>query len=274
MIAYPLDVGELQTRVIEAGNGPRSVLLLHGAGARADRWAHTAARLGGSRYRFIAVDFPGHGFATKGEAPDYSVAGFTAFTYALLDALGLDKPAIVGTSMGGHVAACLALKAPGRVNGLALVGAVGLTSLDPALARLISAGLPRTGREEIAAKLPFVLRNSSLVTESLIEEEWRVNTSRGALEGFKIFSRYWIEQHDAELVGQRLADSKLSPPIRLIWGAEDRMTPLAMGQAAADLLTGGELHVIQGGGHAPYLDAPEAFDAALLPFLEELPWAD
>lgn len=271
-ISYPLDVGALQTRVIEAGDGPRTVLFLHGAGARADRWTPTVARLGGSKYRCIAVDFPGHGFATKGPAPDYSVSGFTSFVQALIAKLDLDNPAIVGTSLGGHVAASLALRSARRVRGLVLVGAVGLIPLDSKQAQSIAVGLSLTKREEIAMKLRFVLRDQSLITEALIEEEWRINTSRGAAAGFEVFSKYWIEAHHSHLVGPQLAASCASLPLRLIWGADDRSTPLEMGKSAADLLTGGELHVIPDAGHAPYLDAPDLFDAVLMPFLGGLPW--
>lgn len=273
MITYPLDIGPLQTRIIEDGGGPRTVVFLHGVGARADRWTPMAARVAASGFHAVALDFPGHGFASKGPAPDYSVPGYAAFVRSALDALGLRRAAIVGTSMGGHVAASIALNQPKRINGLVLVGAVGLTPL-PEATGLIGAGLLRRSRSDIAAKLRRVLSNHALVTEALIDEEWRINNSAGADAAFQALSRYWLTQLNADVVGPRLRQSKDAPPIRLIWGAEDQAVTPAAGQAAADLLTGGEMHLIPRSAHAPYLDAPEAFASLLLPFLEELCWRE
>lgn len=272
MIAYPLQLGSVQTRVLDAGTSDRHVLFLHGAGARADRWAPTLTRFAALGYRCVAIDFPGHGFASKGTTPDYSVPGFADLIPIVIERLGLSRPAIVGTSMGGHVAAVHAVRRPETVRGLALVGAVGLTPLTPEQEQLIALSLTATTREQVAMKLRIVLRDQRLVTEALIEEEWRINTSCGASEGFAALADYWRTRHAGDLIGETLARGQAGRPITLIWGAEDRSTPLAMGEAAAALLTNGALSVLPGGGHAPYLDVPDAFDAALKPFLAALDW--
>ncbi len=273
MISFPLDIGDIQTRVLRSGRGQRHVLFLHGAGARADRWADTAQALDPDLYSAYAIDFPGHGFATKGDIPAYSVTGYAAFVRAVMGALDLARPAVVGTSMGAHVASWLACEEPEEVNGLCLVGAVGLTPLDKTLSEMIAGSLLALDREHIAMKLRVVLKNHALVTDEFIEEEWRINNSAGAHEGFAMLVAYWREALPNDVIGDRLAAMKHTLPIRLIWGSEDRSSPPAMGHAAAALLTDGRLHMVPGAGHAPYLDAPEAFNAVLHPFLEALSWS-
>lgn len=272
VLAYPLEVGGLETRVLQWGSGPRDVLFLHGAGARADRWVGTMKRLDPALYRAVAIDFPGHGFATKGDKPEYSTSAFADLATEVIARLGLKRPALVGTSMGGHVAATMVTRDPQVTLGLVLVGAVGLIPIPEELNQLIARGLVATERQYILMKLQTVLCNKALITDDLVEVEWRINNSAGAREGFAKLSRYWLERHRNDLIGPKLAAMSNRPPIRLIWGSDDRTTPLDIGLVAADMLTGGEISALSGAGHAPYLDQPEAFCAALFPFLDQLHW--
>src|SRR6185503_9046586 len=105
MIQYPLAAAGTMTRVLEAGAGDDVVLFVHGLGARADRWRGTIERVAAAGFRCIAFDLPGHGFAGKGGDFPYGVPAFGRFLSAVLDALGLDRVFIVGTSLGGHVGA-------------------------------------------------------------------------------------------------------------------------------------------------------------------------
>jgi len=268
MIRYPVGAGGLQTRVIEEGHGPRCVLLLHGVGARADRWAPTVAQLAREGYRAMACDLPGHGFATKGAGPTYTAPGFAEFVNALLDELNVERAALVGTSLGAQVAATAALDRPDRARGLVLVGAVGLLPAPIEIVERVSESLRRTSRSDIEAKLRRVMADPQQVTEALIEEEWRINNSPGAAEAFAALSDYWRGGLNADAVGARLE----GVDVHLIWGAQDPVTPPEMGREAAARLTGGVLHLIPGGAHTPYLDAPHIFHPLLSRLLASLPW--
>ena len=100
-------------RVLEAGDGP-PLVLVHGSGMSASTWAPLMPYLG--TRRLIAFDLPGFGLS---DAFDYSGRPLRAHAVAqltsLLDALGLERVPIVGTSLGGMWALCLALDAPDRV---------------------------------------------------------------------------------------------------------------------------------------------------------------
>ncbi|SLN72158.1 alpha/beta fold hydrolase [Oceanibacterium hippocampi] len=273
MITYPIEADGLTTRVHEAGTGDRNVLFMHGLGARADRWRQTVERYALHGYRCFAFDLPGHGFATKGNEPDYSVPGFARVARALMDKLSLPTTAIVGTSLGAHVAGHVALSEPSRIRGLVLVGAVGLAPIDEETRKAIRDSITRTERSDIEMKLKFVLADPGLVTDAWVEEEWRINTSPGASESFEALGRYFVDGIGKDEIGDRLAAITQRVPTCLVWGEDDRAVPVAVGEAVADILGDLALNLIPGAGHAPYFEQPAAFDAIALPFLDTLDWA-
>lgn len=272
MISYPIDANGITTRVLEAGVGQRNLLFIHGFGARADRWSQTVERYATRGYHCHAFDLPGHGYASKGTGPEYSVPAFARLTVALMDQLGLQDAAIVGTSLGGHIGAQVCIDQPARIRGLAMVGAVGIAPVSDESRQAIRDSVAKTSREAIDAKLRFVLANAALVSDAWVEEEWRINNSAGAAESFSALGQYFYDHINRDAVVERLRPLMSSIPMQLFWGALDKAVPVEVGKAAAQLLGGLPLHLIAGAGHAPYFEAPEAFDAQVLPFLDGLNW--
>ena len=126
--------GALTTRTVALASGPASVLdvgegravvFVHGlpGAARDARWLvpHLQARV-----RLVAVDLPGFGDTPVSTRPDASPEGRAAFVLDVVDALGLDRPAIVGHSMGGVVAVAAVAARPGAFSGLGLLACPGL----------------------------------------------------------------------------------------------------------------------------------------------------
>jgi pimeloyl-ACP methyl ester carboxylesterase len=133
----------VSVRVLEAGDGP-PLVLVHGSGMSASTWAPLMPYL--ATNRLIALDLPGSGLSdpfdyTGRPLRSHAVAQLTS----LLDALGLDQVPVVGTSLGGMWALCLALDAPERVAAVASLGvpAVALPGMhgDPAFTALSTPGL-------------------------------------------------------------------------------------------------------------------------------------
>lgn len=265
-IAYPLAVGGMMTRVIEAGQGP-AILFIHGLGARADRWAGTVSLMAESGYRAIACDLPGHGFATKGDECPADVPGMADFITALLEKLNIGSAFLVGTSLGAHIAAYVACGNPARFPKLALVGALGIVPLAQETAETIRRNVKAAGREQITAKLRYVMYNPDLVTEELIEEEWRMNNSPGALTSFTKIGDYLVDGISQDYVAERLCEAYTPAQLLLVWGADDGSVPLTVGTACQAVLGQPELVVIPQAGHAPYFEQPEMFQAALTKFL-------
>jgi 2-hydroxy-6-oxonona-2,4-dienedioate hydrolase len=269
-IQYPLLVDNTLTRVIEAGSGP-AVVFVHGLGARCDRWSGTVNRIGAAGYRAVTFDLPGHGLATKGDpqAPG-DVPGLARYLVALLDTLGIEQAVLVGTSLGGHICAYAATLIPERVPGLMLVGALGIAPLSPEAAQGIQRSVKATSREEIQGKLKFVIADDALVTDALIDEEWRINNSPGANASFVRMGNYVVDGLEHDYVAKELAALYPAEKICLVWGAEDKAVPVSVGEQCRDLLGGAELLLIKGAAHAPYFEKPAAFDPPLLEFLTTL----
>ncbi len=268
MIQYPLGAAGTLTRVLEAGEGDRTMLLIHGVGARADRWRHNLDAFAEAGYHVYAIDLPGHGLAEKGARFDHSVPNYAAFARAVLDEVGATgEVCLVGTSLGGHVLAALACQIPERVAGLVMVGTLGMAPIGQA-ARARTAGLiGDTTPEMVDRKLHSVLHDDSLVTAELHREEVRINNSPGAAEGFERVADYFGHRIDDDVVGEQLAALSGRFGMLLVWGREDLGFPLAMGEAAHELLDGSRLAIMDNAAHAPYYERPETFNAIVTQFL-------
>ena len=267
MIQYPLGVGGTVTRVLESGSGERTLLLVHGVGARADRWCHNLDGLAEHGYHVYAIDLPGHGLAKKDAEFPHSVPSYAALVRGFLDEIGAGSEVyLVGTSLGGHVCATVACSIPERIAGLVLVGTLGITPVGSA-ARERTAGLIREASwETVDRKLRTVLHDEELVTDELHSEEFRINNSPGAVEAFDRIASYFAEQIDTDVVGEKLAGLVSGIPTLVVWGREDVGFPLELGEAAHATLSGSHFAIMDRAAHAPYYERPETFNKLVTEF--------
>ena len=268
MIQYPVEIDNVQTRVLAAGSGQDHLVLVHGVGARADRWSRNIDALAAEGWNVHALDLPGHGLAQKGDGPNYSVPGYARLVDGYLDLIGTQTAVLVGTSLGGHTVATLTCERPERVRALVLVGSIGLIPWGTERRAATRGRLRDTSPESIANKFRLLVYDQDLVTEAWLREEFMINNSPGAAESFRQISDYIADHIDDDVVGPRLAALQDGPPVQLIWGEEERAVPLETGRAAHELLAGSELAVIAASSHAPYFERPAEFNRILLDFLD------
>ena len=270
MITYPATIGGFKTRVIEAGQGEQVILLVHGLGARADRWRLNIDELSYAGYRVIAFDLPGHGFAEKGPGDHYNVPAFAEMVRAAIEWIGIPKVHLVGTSLGGHTVGYFATKNPERVSSLTLVCSVGLTPVGSERRMRVSQRIGDASREGVTSKFKFLVYDQSLVTEEWISEEVLINSSPGASEALSALGAYFGEHLDNDVVGTELGSLCAAGRFRtmVLWGAQEVAYPLTMGIEAAAVITGSSLVAIEGTAHAPYFERPEAFNSVLIDFLK------
>lgn len=267
MIQYPLGVDGVLTRVLEAGAGDRTMLLVHGVGARADRWRQNLEGLASAGYHPYAIDLPGHGLAQKGPDIPGTVPEYARFARRMLDDLGAGEVYLVGTSLGGHVCATAACDMAERVAGLVLVGTVGITPIGAERRQRTQSIVGETSWEAVGGKLRVVLHDEALATEELHREEFRINNSPGAAESFERIAAYFGNDLDDDAVGDRLAAVADAFPVLIVWGREDVGFPLELGEAARAKLPGSRLAVMDDAAHAPYFERPEAFNRIVTDFL-------
>jgi pimeloyl-ACP methyl ester carboxylesterase len=266
-----LDVG-----VLETGSGP-AVLLVHGSGMSAATWAPMLAHL---RDRHVfSIDLPGFGHS---DSYDYSGRSLRRHAVAqltsALDALGLERAPVAGTSLGAMWGLCLALDAPERVDAVIGLGmpAAALPGLrgdpfftimtTPGIGRLVSHAPPprnaRAARRAMAKVLgPRALANAP-------EAFFEVVRAGMARPGWG--HAMWTHLNLALRAGRprpgnALTDDELrsiAAPVLLIWGDGDVYGGPEIGRRAVELLPQGRLEVIEG-RHAPFLDDPERCAAGI-----------
>jgi len=219
--------------------------------------------------RVVLIDGPGHG--DSGAAPaGASIATHARGMAAAMDALGIDRAVVGGTSWGGLVGAELALAQPERVAGLVLMNTpLHIEGARPGLrARLIALGarlLPRSRTFRNGVARSFFLPRS-LESDPGFRDAFHAMLHRADAAALAASVRAVI------LRGTPLAArlDRIAAPVLMIAGTEDRMYPLAATRAAAARLRDGRLLAVPG-RHISAVDAPDQVAAALAAFLSDLP---
>ncbi|MGP3775392.1 alpha/beta fold hydrolase [Streptomyces sp. SDT5-1] len=233
-------------------------MCLHGAGSRADRFTPMMPSLVERGYHVFAIDFPGHGLAEKRAELDYTGVGFAAVVEGVLSTLGLTGVTLVGTSLGGHIAAWVANERTDLVKSLVLIGSVGVNHFPEKFQTPIDT-VADGSVDGVRRKLGFLVSDETMLTDAWIREESMINTSTGAREALRKVARYLNEGVNGERQDARLNETRPGLPVLLVWGSADKWTPLEMGREAQKNLPGSVLEVMDGCGHAPYFEDPEGF---------------
>ncbi|HEU4985105.1 MAG TPA: alpha/beta fold hydrolase, partial [Nitrososphaera sp.] len=98
-----LDVDGLRVRYVDSGGSGLPLLLVHGLGGAIESWTNNIGELAKKDLRVIALDLPGFGYSDKPKM-NYTIKFYSDFVAKFVQALGLAPLAVVGSSLGGHVA--------------------------------------------------------------------------------------------------------------------------------------------------------------------------
>jgi len=245
---------------LEAGSGP-AVILVHGLGGDASNWAPTIGPLS-QKYRVIVPDQIGFG---KSDKPliNYRVGTLVDFLDGFYKELKLDRASLVGNSLGGWTVAAFAIAHPEKVDRLVLVDAAGFAvtgDLDPKVLN----GLNPSTRDAVKQMLPLVFHNTQMFASDAAIDSFFARRV-GAGDGYTI--QRFI---DSIIRGEDVLDKKLGSvkaPTLVLWGREDGLTPLAMGERFKKQINGSQLFIIEKCGHVPQLEKAAEFNTALMKFL-------
>ncbi len=234
------------------------LVLLHGSNASLHTWEAWAAALKG-RFRVISVDLPGHGLTGPTPGGDYTQKGMAGFVLEFVSALGLERFALAGSSMGGGVAARFALENPARVTRLALLDPGGFPSRAPpepglgfTLARLpvIQDALPYLGARAVyASSLQAAFADARFVTPAMTDRYWLLNRLEGSRRA--TLARFQTPP-DATLQARA---GEISRPTLIIWGEKDAIIPVDAAERWREAMPGAEIVIYPGVGHLPMEEA-------------------
>jgi pimeloyl-ACP methyl ester carboxylesterase len=236
----------------ETAGAGAPLVLLHGIGSNSRSWHRQLAELSRD-FNVIAWDAPGYGRSSDPQGKP-SMAYYARCLGALLDEIGLDRIHLLGHSAGGVVAQEFYRLYPERVSKLILADTTFIGSRDKLEERLRMIHT-MTPHELALERAPKLLSPSA--PEELLEEAISI-MSEVRPAGYE-FAAVALAGCDTREVLRNLR-----VPARLIWGAEDQITPMWR-----EVPDGARLAVIPFAGHLCYAEQPELFNTIVRGFLRE-----
>ncbi len=243
------------SQVVDLGEGPDTILFLHGLFGSPDHWLEVMESLA-DRYRVIAPQLPIDPQPGRRRHGMQKISDLSASVEQLIDELQIDSLVLGGNSLGGLVAIDICVKRPGLASGLVLAGSAGLFERSP-----IRGLRAKPSRSFVRSTIAGILYDESKVTEPLVDHWHRMLTDRDYVRFLLRVSRATRDR----CVEDEL--SQLQLPTMIIWGRDDEITPPATGEEFQRRIEGSQLEFIENCGHAPNWERPEEFARLLDAFL-------
>jgi pimeloyl-ACP methyl ester carboxylesterase len=266
-----VDAGGVRTRFAESGTGDApAVVMLHGTGAH---WETFARNLGpyGDHFRTVAFDMVGNGFTERPDRP-YEIADYVAHTLAVMDALGIERAHLVGTSLGSWVAAAFALRHPDRVGKLVLMSVAGLVASEENMQRIVATRMRAVedpNRDSIKAMFDHLIADESnrlddLVTvrQAMYRQPGMVQTMRNTLvlQDREIRERNLLSEDDYRSIAH---------PTLTIASGLDVSEYSNTSRVVADLMQNARVVEMADVKHWPHFEDAATFNTVSLAFLRE-----
>ncbi len=248
-------------RFHDGGGTGRPVVFLHGAGMDHTMFLAQAEAVQAAGFRPVLCDLRGHGRSEMNTGIRFTADDALADVTALLDALELHRPVVIGHSLGGNLAQACVRRHPQRTGGLVVIdstwNAGPLNALERFALRLAAPTLALIP----ASRLPMLMARASAVDPDAIAATADVFARMPK----KVFMDVW--RATASLVDPE-PEYRTPVPLGLIRGAEDRTGNIASAMPAWADAEGVVERIIEGAGHVVTLDAPEKATLAILELLE------
>jgi pimeloyl-ACP methyl ester carboxylesterase len=249
---------------VEAGDPSKpAVLLLHGMGASAGvAWPMTVPALA-ANHRVIAPDMIGFG---KSDKPfiNYRVAFYADFIDRFLTEVKADKVSIVGNSLGGWIAVLYAAKYPTKVNKLVLVGSAGYGPPPGFDYGKLAVQMNPSTRDAVRESLKLMFYNSAPFSSDAAVDGF-ISARTATNDGYTIQTLIRNLQHADDYFDDEV--KALKTPTLIVWGKQDGIVPVVIGEMLKRDIAGSELFIIDKAGHLPQLEQPAEFSKKVSEFL-------
>jgi pimeloyl-ACP methyl ester carboxylesterase len=272
---HQIELDGTPVNYVDIGASDREpIVLVHGLAGQWQNWLENIPRLAQER-RVIAPDLPGHGL-TPMPRDEITISGYGRYVDALCEMLELGEVDMIGNSMGGFVAAEVAIQFPQRIDQLVLVSAAGIASADVAkmpimtigrvMRALASHGTARFDRS-LAARprsrhhtLALVARYPSRLKADLAYEGFFKGAGKpGFLDALRANLNYDFRDRLPEI----------SQPTLIVWGENDSIIPVRDAHEFERLIPDSRKVVMRATGHVPMAERPSTFNELVLDFLAE-----
>lgn len=240
-------------KFIEVGEG-EPLVLLHGLMGELSNWEHTIEKFKGS-YRVLVPILPIY------ELPilTLGVKSLSKFLHRFLKFKKLDQVVLVGNSLGGHVGLVFTVAHQEFVKALVLTGSSGLYE------NAFGGSFPRRESYDfIREKVEFTFYSPATATKELVDEVFKTVNDRARVIRILALAKSAIRHNMAKEL------KKITIPVSLIWGKQDKVTPPDVAEEFHELLPNSELNWVDKCGHAPMMEQPEVFNSYLEKFLDRI----
>jgi pimeloyl-ACP methyl ester carboxylesterase len=259
---------------LDVGAG-QPVILIHGFGGSMWQWEQQQHALS-RNFRVLTLDLPGAGLSDK-PAIDYRPDQMLDFFVGFMDAVKIPQATLVGNSMGAGLAIGMALAHPTRVAKLVLIDGLPQHVMEkltsPSVRRaletsapswLVSFGNMLFGGLMIESVLREIVHDPALLTPAVIERSNRNRQRPGLIKPIMTVREnlpLW-ESGFATRVGE------ITHPTLVIWGEEDRVFPIAVGEELHHTIKGSRFIRIPKAGHIPQWERPDLVNQELITFFQ------
>ena len=253
----------------EAGTG-HPVICLHGTGPGANAWANFRPNAGAlaERFRTLLVDLPRFGRSEKVVVKAPRLDYLSGVIRGLMDGLGIERAHFVGNSMGAQVAIKLAIDTPDRVGRMVLVAPAPIAHsvfapMPTETVRMIAEyyGGQGPSPEKMRLLMRSLVYDPASLSDELIRERYEASVDPEVLAVNK--APHWAHQSlEHEL-------DRARGPVLLVWGQDDRASPLDHALVMLRKMPQARLHVFARCGHSVQLEYPKEFNRLALDFLAD-----
>jgi pimeloyl-ACP methyl ester carboxylesterase len=255
-----------------AGSGP-PLLLVHGIGVSSDTWLPVLPALA-EHFDVLAPDLLGHGHSDKPRA-DYAVGAYACGMRDLLSVLDIERPTVVGHSLGGGVAMQFAYQFPERCARLLLVSSGGVgPQVHPVLRLLASPYGDRVLRlatrapaRRLAGRLGSLLHLTAGVDGNRVPAQLASLSTAEARTAYLRTLRSVVDGRGQVVTMLDRCYLAAGLPTWILWGGRDTVIPLTHGARACEAMPGSRLVFFPEAGHFPHEDEPERFVALVREFV-------
>ncbi|MFQ5782580.1 MAG: alpha/beta fold hydrolase [Nitrosopumilus sp.] len=258
-----LQIDGHKIRYLESGDSKKTLVLVHGLGASAERWNQVIPFFEND-FHVIVPDLIGFGYSDK-PLVDYTPEFFSEFLEKFFVESDIKHPNIIGSSLGGQIAANYATSNSEKLEKLILVSPAGVMKQStPALDAYIMAALYPN---EQSAKNAFEMMEGS--GKTIPKEIVNGFVERMRLPNAKLaFMSTVLGLKNAELITSKL--DTISTPTLIIWGSKDPVIPIHYADSFISGIQDCRFFRMDGCGHTPYVQDPNLFASKVLEFLNDI----
>jgi len=255
----------LKIRYLESGKpNDRHILFIHGLGSSADRWLGIPDALS-ANFHTIALDLPGFGKSDKPTTMDYTIENFKKTIVDFINLLRINdgKTSIVGHSLGGYIAAEVAIENNNQVERLVLIDSSGmLKKPTPLLEEYLKVAMNPT-EDKVRKVFEQMVADPARIPSKLVEGFISRINSPNAKYAFKST----LQNSANTQIGLGRLKLIENIPTLILWGIEDKVIPPGHSKLFKEAILNSQIKIIQDAGHAPFAEKPDQICEILHNFL-------